>query len=237
MIKTGFMALCLLGAALAHPLAKKGCPAVNLDFSTMADGTNPMSIGFQDVWCGKNTAIKSGHLELSMTQECGPAILVPQMIQSGRVDVTIQTAAGSGVVTALTVFAPKNAPGGRDELDWEWVGKDLTNGQSMYFVKGQRVPGAEGAVYVNTASDTATTFHTYSIEYTPEQIIWYLDNKVVRTVRSNQGVPYPTQALQLNLGVWDGSQTNGWAGTVPWGNGVKAYTAKVSKLSVTPYTC
>ena len=110
-------------------------------------------------------------------------------------------------------------------------------GQLMYFVKGHSVAGDKQATFINTASDTNTASHTYSVEYTPEAMTWYLDNNIVRTVQASSGVKYPSQPLQLHLGVWDGTDTDGWAGTVVWGDDPTSYTAKVSHVTVTSYTC
>ncbi|OZJ05070.1 hypothetical protein BZG36_02100 [Bifiguratus adelaidae] len=198
----------------------------------MADGTDPMSLGFYDAWCGKNTAVQGGALKLSLTQECGPNIATSQAFTNSRVDIELQTASyTSGVVTALS-FIGASSP--KDEMDLEWVGTNPNQVQTMYFVQGQRVEGALGAWEFATAGAASST-QTYSFIYSDNQMQWLINNKVVRTVNKGSG-PFPSQALQLHLGVWDGSDYSSWAGTTDWSkatNGVfNAYVKSIKMQSL-----
>ncbi|KAJ2820558.1 hypothetical protein IWW50_005014 [Coemansia erecta] len=147
------------------------------------------------------------------------------------IEARIRIAAGSGVVSSLLLAGP--APS--DELDWEWVGKDMWTAQSMYFVKGQRVdPNAQ---YFHTpgdvAQDMAAGFHNYAIEVNPGNIKWYIDNWTTRTLLKMDGVPFPSDAGQARMGIWDGTQTSGWAGTVDWSKA--PFITEVEWFKFTPY--
>ena len=47
----------------------------------------------------------------------------------------------------------------------------------------------------------SSMWHTYAIEWTPEEIIWFLDNKPVRTVKSNPSSPFDI-AKMIPLRIW-----------------------------------
>ncbi|KAJ2253190.1 hypothetical protein GGI13_002841 [Coemansia sp. RSA 455] len=130
---------------------------------------------------------------------------------------------------------------------FSWLGRiQLTNSigsgwektytvQSMYFVKGQRVD--PNAAFVHTPGDTPQNieagFHNYAIELNKDSVKWYIDDWLTRTLPKLDGVPFPSGASRARMGVWDGSQTSGWAGTVDWNQG--PFTAEMQWFKFTPY--
>ncbi|KAJ1918100.1 hypothetical protein H4219_002822 [Mycoemilia scoparia] len=154
--------------------------------------------------------------------------------EGGVWDVNLKAAPTSGVVTAFVMYG-SGAPGSTDEVDFEWVGKNTNNVQSMFFVNGQRVPGSEREVTFgsNPPQDLATTFHTYSIEYNKDYVNWYLDGAVKRTITNNNNGQFPATLGKLALGVWDGSNTSGWAGTVDYS--LAPFVAQIDTIRFTPY--
>jgi beta-glucanase (GH16 family) len=86
--------------------------------------------------------------------------------------------------------------------------------QTMYFVNGLRVPIHNAAEDIYVATDTSQSEHTYGMEYTPENLTWFIDGKAVRTVQKVDGTEFPAKPMGLHLGLWDASQFSDWAGTV-----------------------
>ncbi|RUS29837.1 glycosyl hydrolases family 16-domain-containing protein [Jimgerdemannia flammicorona] len=213
------------------------CTPWTVDFSKIADGTSPLTLGFYDAWCAKNTYIQGGHLILKLDHDCGPNLASKLQFQEGRVDVTIKTAYSSGVVTAYSLLSTGTV--NRDEIDLEWVGIDPDHVQTMYFVKGARVKGAEDALLFDIGGDTSQAEHTYSVEYKSDSITWFIDNTEKRVVKAAESSPYLTEPLQLHLGVWDASvEAPDWAGKIDWTKSVNnTFLAYVSKVSITPYSC
>lgn len=84
----------------------------------------------------------------------------------------------------------------------------------MYFVNGLRVPVHNTAEDIYVATDTSQSQHTYGMEYTPNNLTWFVDGKIVRTVQKRNGTQYPSKPMGLHLGLWDASQFSEWAGTV-----------------------
>ncbi|KAJ1883077.1 transglycosylase [Coemansia sp. RSA 486] len=199
---------------------------------TFVDFSDPSALSKFDVqWCPQNSYQTGSSVAWRLTPECGTTMVYPWDFQFGKIEARIRVAPGSGVVT--TILLAGSAPS--DEIDWEWVGKDTWTAQSMYFVKGQRVdPNAQ---YVHTpgdvAQDMAGGFHDYAIELTQDSVKWYIDNWLTRTLPRVDGVPFPATASRARMGVWDGSQTSGWAGSVDWSNG--PFTAEMQWFRFTPY--
>ncbi|KAJ1990768.1 transglycosylase [Coemansia umbellata] len=178
-----------------------------------------------------NTYQENGSLVWRLTSECGTTIVYPWDFHYGRIEGRIRMAPGSGVVTSLLLAGP--APS--DELDWEWVGKDTWTAQSMYFVKGQRVDPNAQYFHTpgNTAQEMSAGFHNYAIEITKNSINWYIDNWLTRTLPKLDNVPFPSDASRARMGIWDGTQTSGWAGAVDWSQG--PFTAEMQWFNFTPY--
>ncbi|KAJ2076387.1 hypothetical protein H4R24_005721 [Coemansia sp. RSA 988] len=198
----------------------------------MIDFSDPSALNkLTAEWCAQNTYQVNNVLVWRLTPECGTTVVYPHDIQYGKVEGRIRIAKGSGVVTTILLAGP--APS--DEIDWEWVGKDTWTAQSMYFVKGQRVdPNAQ---FVHTpgdiAQDMSASFHNYAIEINKESINWYIDDWLTRTLPKVSGVPFPSDASRIRMGVWDGTQSGDWAGTTDWRN--SPFTAEMQWLKITPY--
>ena len=147
---------------------------------------------------------------------------------------TSRSPPGSGVVTAFSLYG-SGAPGATDEVDLECVGRDTSNIQSMYFVNGQRVGNGnqEKDIFPAQGGDLATSYHTYGIEYNDNYVKWYMDGNVGNALTNNNNGQFPASLGKFRLGLWDGTQTSGWAGTVNYNQG--PFAASIKWLRYTPY--
>ncbi|KAJ2801105.1 hypothetical protein H4R20_003808 [Coemansia guatemalensis] len=198
----------------------------------MLDFSDPSALSkLTAEWCPQNAYQANNALVWRLTPECGTTVVYPHDIQYGKIEGRIRIARGSGVVTTILLAGP--APS--DEIDWEWVGKDTWTAQSMYFVKGQRVDPAAQFVHTpgDTAQDMSAGFHNYAIEINKESIKWYIDDWLTRTLPKVPGVPFPSDASRIRMGVWDGTQSGDWAGTTDWRN--SPFLAEMQWLRITPY--
>ncbi|KAF3761435.1 family 16 glycoside hydrolase [Cryphonectria parasitica EP155] len=132
----------------------------------------------------------------------------------GTVDVTIQVAAGQGIVT--TFFLESDD---QDEIDWEWLGGSDKNsfGQSNYFSSHDMAYGVN-EVDLSVASPQTET-HTYTIDWSPTALVWKVDGTALRTLTyaGNEDV-YPQTPMQVKLGTWCGGCSSA-EGTVEWAGG------------------
>ncbi|KAJ2682565.1 hypothetical protein H4R19_007108, partial [Coemansia spiralis] len=72
----------------------------------------------------------------------------------------------------------------------------------------------------------------YAIELNKDSVKWYLNNRLIRTLPKNSA-EFPSDASRARMGIWDGTQTGGWAGTVDWNKG--PITAEMQWFNFTPY--
>ncbi|OMH80852.1 putative glycosidase crf1 [Zancudomyces culisetae] len=202
------------------------CQSVFLDF------TKPETLSKVSVdWCPQNAVITSDGLKMELNSNCGTTLVYPYSIKTGKIEASIKMAPGSGAVTALVLAGPPPS----DELDIEFVGKDVTSFQSMYFVRAQRYQ-LSPILHTATGSssnDLSTVFNTYSMELLSNAVNWGVNGNIVRTLGKISDDTFPYQANKLRFGVWDGTNTNGWAGTIDWSSGPKI--GYIKWIKITPY--
>ena len=126
----------------------------------------------------------------------------------GRVEFVAKSAPGVGVVSSAVLQSDD-----LDEIDWEWLGADNSQVQTNYFGKGQTTTYNRGAFHPNPNNQGA--FHTYTIDWTSERIVWQIDGVNVRGQESSsaQG-QYPQTPMQVKLGTWSGGDKNNAPGTI-----------------------
>ena len=127
-----------------------------------------------------------------------------------------------------------------DEIDWEWLGAQDNQVQTNYFGKGQT--GSYNRAAIETVEDSQDTFHTYTIVWTPTQIVWSIDGTTVRVLNeADADGQYPQTPMQLKIGAWSGGDPSNPEGTIAWAQGPTDYadgpfTMVVQSLSVTDYS-
>lgn len=145
-----------------------------------------------------------------------PTIATDKYIFFGRVDVEIQAAPGQGIVTSAVLQSDC-----LDEIDWEWVGGDDLQVQTNYFSKGDTSTYDRGAYH--PVDNPLTSFHTYTIDWTPEAVNWIIDGAVVRTLTyadARGGETFPQTPMQIKLGTWVAGRDDAPQGTVDWAGGL-----------------
>ncbi|KAI1848965.1 hypothetical protein JX265_001296 [Neoarthrinium moseri] len=144
-----------------------------------------------------------------------PTVQSTKYIFFGKVDVTLRASVGQGVVTSFVLQSDD-----LDEIDWEWLGGDVTQVQTNYFGKGDTTTYDRGAYHnVNNPQDE---FHTYTIDWTQEYVKWYIDGSLVRTLNyadAKEGTRFPQTPMQIKLGTWVAGGKDSPKGTVEWAGG------------------
>ncbi|PVU98500.1 hypothetical protein BB560_005659, partial [Smittium megazygosporum] len=200
------------------------CQPFSIDFGSATDFSM-----FDVEYCPNNARLSNGLLQLDLTKECGTTLIYNQPIRRGRVDVVMKPAPSSGSVTALVFSGPPPS----DEIDIEFVGRDPTQVQSMYFVKGSRIELQSQFHSSFPVSDMTKVFNTYSFELTDKAVNWFLNGDLVRTLPNKGSLTFPGDITNFRFGVWDGSNTSGWAGTIDWSIGSRS--AFIKSISIKPY--
>jgi len=121
----------------------------------------------------------------------------------GRVEFTLKPAPGVGIVSSAVMQSDD-----LDEIDWEWLGGDSNQVQSNYFGKGQTTTYNRGGFHPNP--NNQADFHTYTIDWTADQIAWQIDGRTVRTLTPQTAATgqYPQTPMMIKVGAWSGGDPN-----------------------------
>lgn len=124
----------------------------------------------------------------------------------GRFEARIQFAAGDGVVS--TFFLWKDGSEMADvfwnEVDIEKLGADC-NGYSSNAFYG--LPQVVHEEHLDAEADLCAGYHTHTMEWTPEAIVWYLDGVELRRVTGEDVAAYNDNApegMQMRFNLWVG---------------------------------
>ncbi|KAI1785812.1 glycoside hydrolase [Ganoderma leucocontextum] len=139
----------------------------------------------------------------------------------GKVTYNFSGPAVPGVITAAILIAQT-----RDEIDIELIGGRPTQWQTNIFAPA---PSETKPLYKTFSSlqdyphgpKTVQGMHSYTIDWSPERIVWSVDGSEVRTLRAgetekNGTFHYPSHPSRLQFGIWDASAP---AGTCEWARG------------------
>ncbi|WOL10025.1 xyloglucan endotransglucosylase/hydrolase protein 31 [Canna indica] len=89
----------------------------------------------------------------------------------------------------------------QDEIDFEFLGKDLTSVQTNFYTTGT---GGREAIHP-LGFDASKDFHEYLIRWNPAEIEWLVDGKTLRREVRAEGQPWPEKPMFLYSSVWDAS--------------------------------
>lgn len=161
----------------------------------------------------------NGNVLLTMTPESSGTVIASTVdMWYGTVKARMKTSRGQGVVTAFILLSDV-----KDEIDYEWVGNNMTNSQTNYYWQGVLDYTQSGNI---TNSDTFANFHDYEIEWTPESIKWKVDGKTEREKKKSDTFnktanryEYPQSPARVQLSVWPGGSDKNAKGTVDWAGG------------------
>ncbi|EEA25659.1 hypothetical protein TMatcc_006115 [Talaromyces marneffei ATCC 18224] len=154
----------------------------------------------------------------------------------GHVDVKMKVANGTGIVSSV-VFLSDDL----DEIDWEGIGTYNYEIETNYFGK-DNTTSYDRATYPNVTTP-CDTFHTYSVDWTTEQIQWFIDGDLKRTLAYNDalnGANFPQTPMVLKLGIWAGGDPSEGEGTIEWAGGETdfndaPFTMYVESVNITNY--
>lgn len=118
-------------------------------------------------------------------------------------------------------------------MDWEFIGGRPGVVQTNYFGKGN-VTTYDRMIEV-PVQETQTRMHTYTIDWTPERIVFAVDGAPVRTLNyadANGGKNYPQTPSTVRIGIWAGGDPNNEEGVIQWAGGKTDYSKAPFKMVV-----
>ncbi|KAL4893704.1 concanavalin A-like lectin/glucanase domain-containing protein [Aspergillus ambiguus] len=202
-----------------NPL-EKTCPAnKGLSSSTFTSNLNNL-----DGWTTTAGTVNTGADGATFTinkKGDAPTIDTNFYFLFGKAEVVMKAAPGTGIVSSIVLESDV-----LDEIDWEALGGDNTQIQTNYFGKGD-TSSYDRATYVGVAGGPQNDFHTYTVDWSKDQIQWSIDGNVVRTLAytdAKGGSRFPQTPMRLRLGIWAGGDPDNAQGTIEWAGGATDYS-------------
>nr|QKX95858.1 xyloglucan endo-transglycoylase/hydrolase H [Equisetum fluviatile] len=161
-------------------------------------------------------------LQLTLDQASGSGFVSKNQYLFGNIDMQIKLVPGNsaGTVTAYYLYSTAS-PNSHDELDFEFLGN--VSGQPYILQTNVFTSGkGEREERINLWFDPTADFHTYSILWNPQIIIFSVDGTPIRVFPNNEkalGVPYLNkQSMSLYSTLWnaDGWATRGGLDKIDW---------------------
>lgn len=131
----------------------------------------------------------------------GGELLTQQQYRYGRIEVRMQVARGSGILS--TFFTYKNGSEGAgtfwEEIDIEVFGKDDATSWQTNIITGSGTRQTTEEVHTYKRS-LADGYNSYVLEWTPDYVAWKLNGREVRRVEGGQVADLKNpQSLRFNL--------------------------------------
>ncbi|OLY84924.1 putative glycosidase crf2 [Smittium mucronatum] len=151
-------------------------------------------------YCPKNAVISNGALEMRVDSSCSTDLIYNRRITTGKYETKLKIAKGPGVVTAIDYYGSS-----KDEINLELPGSSSSNITTMYFAKGVQIDKSPTVITADV--DLSLDYHIYSVEILTDAINWYLDGKIIRTLKKTNPNTFPSLAGdKVIFGVWSYSR-------------------------------
>lgn len=207
-------------ASTCNPLTSSDCspdPALGSSFLETFDdnlGSHFESLNKK----GDITFSESDGLSLTINDRFdNPSIKSNFYIMFGHVEVVLKGAEGLGIVSSFYLQSDD-----LDEIDIEMFGGDPYQWQSNYFIKGNTATYDRGGYH--DISNPLENYHTYTIDWTEDELTWSVDGAVIRTIPKDNAQGYPQSPMAIYAGIWAGGDPDNQPGTIAWAGGITDYS-------------
>lgn len=222
-------------AATCNPLKSSGCPADTALGTSIKEDFSSKSDYFPIVRSESEAFYGDDGLTLSIKKRFdNPSFKSSFYIMFGKVEVVMQAAEGQGIVSSFYLQSDD-----LDEIDIELLGGDDTQFQSNFFVKGNTATYDRGEFHT-VSPNPLENFHTYTIDWSKDSLLWSLDGKTVRTVLPSNPQGYPQSPMYIMGGIWAGGDASNDPGTIEWAGGSTTYgptySMHIKSIIVTDYS-
>jgi endo-1,3-1,4-beta-glycanase ExoK len=171
-------------------------------------------------WKNSEITVSDGMLNVGFSPKptdtrayrCGE-VRTQDTIGFGTMEARIKTPAGSGLNAAFfTYIGPENKQP-HDEIDFEMLLKDTGVMQTTTFVSGKSGDGTPGNgngedhVLPNKSD---ADFIDYAVTWTPDEMKFYINKQLIRTITKAEEIPKTPQRLFFSL--WGTDTLSDWMG-------------------------
>lgn len=148
-------------------------------------------------------------------------IYTPQAWTYGKYVFSMRAAKGSGVISAFFLWKDdsEQAEVAWEEVDIEVFGKDNAQVWQSNIITGMDPPRITDEGTHTHDFSFGDDFHTFTLEWTPTSLTWYVDGEVARTedTASSNQVDDLVSPAQLRFNLWASDEPT-WVG--PWDDAI-----------------
>ncbi|GER53421.1 xyloglucan endotransglucosylase/hydrolase family protein [Striga asiatica] len=159
---------------------------------------------------GRAKILEGGRgLSLLLDQNSGSGFQSKKEYLFGRFDMQLKLIPGNSAGTVTTFFLSSQGEG-HDEIDFEFLGNSSGEPYTVHtnvYSKGKGDKEQQFRLWF----DPTAAFHTYSIVWSAQRIIFLVDNSPIRVFNNHErsGVPFPNnKAMRVYCSLWNADE---WA--------------------------
>lgn len=142
----------------------------------------------------------------------------------GTYEAMLRPAPGSGIVTAFFTYTGPYFGNPHDEIDFEFLGADLTKVHLNYWRDGV----AGKSKIIDLGFDAGDAAHLYTFSWKPDGVVWKVDGKVIYTTQPGDSF-IPRTPGNIYFSTWTGSKTmQAWHGPPTYESGTQTDISCVS---------
>ncbi|TID31199.1 hypothetical protein CANINC_000142 [Pichia inconspicua] len=200
-----------------NPLSATTCPPDPALATSISDDFKEASENYVPYRYPSGISYGDDGLSLTLAKRFdNPSLVSDFYMMFGKVEVWLKSASGTGIISSFYLQSDD-----LDEIDLEWMGTK-SQLQSNFFSKGDTTTYDRGEYH--DMADPRTDFHNYTLDWNENELSWYIDGNLVRTLSKDSPSGYPQSPMRIFFGIWAGGDPSNAEGTIEWAGGSTDYS-------------